>query len=196
MRLPLINTFRAGRLLVLLAAAESIVAPASGQTPPSLSDSISLASGEVWSEKSTPTIQGTPADDQALAHSTLTVEPIAQEDAGLLAAGGDATCNSCNGGDGIGGSFYNRCGCDTPLFPYLTGPGDCDNWCVGPHWNIEVDGMALRRTGVDWTPIVDLVGTDPSLLDQFNYGPSQRSAVACASTGSVPAWPREVAVPC
>ena len=34
--------------------------------------------------------------------------------------------------------------------------------------------MALRRTGVDWTPIVDLVGTDPSLLDQFNYGPGGR----------------------
>ena len=21
------------------------------------------------------------------------------------------------------------------------GPGNCDNWCVGPHWNVEVDGM-------------------------------------------------------
>ena len=37
---------------------------AAGQTPPSLSDTISLASGDVWSENSTPTVLGTPAGDR------------------------------------------------------------------------------------------------------------------------------------
>ena len=175
MRLPLIVTVPTRRLLLLLAAAGSVVEPAAGQAPPSLSETISLTSGDVWSESSTPSVLGTPAGDPVLNQSTITaIEPIADEDAGSFSTGGEVGCNSCNGGDGSGGSFYNRCGCDTPLFPYLTGPGNCDNWCVGPHWNVEVDGMALRRTGVDWTPIVDLVGTDPSLLDQFDYGPGGR----------------------
>lgn len=175
MRLPLIVTVPAGRLLLLLAAAGSIVESAAGQAPPSLSETISLTSGDIWSESSTPSVLGTPAGDPALDQSTLTaMEPVAEADAGPFAMNGDATCNSCNGGDGGGGSFYNRCGCDTPLFPYFTGPGSCDNWCVGPHWNVEADGMALRRTGIDWTPIVDEVGTDPSLLDNFGYGPGAR----------------------
>jgi hypothetical protein len=165
--------------LLLLAAAVSAVEPAAGQAPPSLSETISLTSGDVWSESSTPSVLGTPAGDPVLNQSTLTaVEPIAEEDDGLFSAGGDAGCNSCNGGDGSGvGGFYNRCGCDAPLFPYLTGPGNCDNWCVGPHWNVEVDGMALRRTGVDWTAIEAIAnagGFDTALLDDFGYGPGAR----------------------
>jgi hypothetical protein len=175
MRLPLIVTVPARRLLLLLAAAGGVVEPAAGQAPPSLSETISLTSGDVWSESSTPSVLGTPAGDPALnqAQSTITaIEPIAEEDPGFLSAGGDAGCSTCNGGEG--GSFYNRCGCDQPLFPYLTGPGNCDNWCVGPHWNVEVDGMALRRTGVDWARVVDEVALDPALLDQFDYGPGGR----------------------
>jgi hypothetical protein len=160
---------------MLLAAAGSVAEPAAAQAPPSLSDTISLTSGDVWSESSTPSVLGTPAGDPVLNQSTLTaIDPVAEQEASSFSMGGDATCNSCNGGDGGGGSFYNRCGCDTPLFPYLTGPGNCDNWCVGPHWNVEADGMALRRTGIDWAPIVDQVGTDPSLLDNFGYGPGGR----------------------
>jgi len=178
MRLPLIVTAPAGRLLMLLAAAGSIAEPAAAQAPPSLSDTISLTSGDIWSESSTPSVLGTPAGDPALNQSTITaIEPVAEEDASPFSMSGDATCNSCNGGDGVGGSFYNRCGCDTPLFPYLTGPGNCDNWCVGPHWNVEVDGMALRRTGVDWSgveAIANGAGFATELLDNFNYGPGGR----------------------
>ena len=161
----------------MLLAAASAAEPAVAQAPPSLSDTISLTSGDVWSESSTPSVLGTPAGDPVLNQSTLTaIEPVAEEGS-PFSMGGDANCNSCNGGDGTGGSFYNRCGCDTPLFPYLTGPGNCDNWCVGPHWNVEVDGMALRRTGVDWSGVEALANADgfaTELLDDFGYGPGAR----------------------
>jgi hypothetical protein len=176
MRSPLIVHAPARRLLLVLAAVGGLVGPVAAQSPPSLSETISLASGDVWSEKSAPTVLGTPAGDPALDQSTLV--PIAEESPSLLAVGEDAACNSCNGGGGAGeGSFYNRCGCDAPLFPYLSGPGNCDNWCVGPHWNVEVEGMALRRTGVDWSGIEALAngqGFDIELLDNFGYGPGAR----------------------
>lgn len=169
MRTPLVSA-AVWRLLLLFGGVIVAVDPAAGQTPPSLSDAIALTSGDVWSEKSPATVAGTSANEPVLSSEYLT--PISADDVTAL-AGGEIGCNSCNGGGG-GGAFYNRCGCDTPLFPYLTGPGNCDNWCVGPHWNVEVDGMALRRTGVDWGPIVADVGLAPDLLDEFNYGPGAR----------------------
>ena len=176
MRLPLLSSATASRLLLAGASVWGAAHAATAQSPPSLSDTISLASGDIWSEKSAPSVLGTPAGDPALDQSTLT--PMAAAEFDAAAAGMASGCNSCNGNGtgGAGGGFssYNRCGCDAPLFPYLTGPGNCDNWCVGPHWNVEVDGMALRRTGVDWTPIVNDVGLAPSLLDQFDYGPGGR----------------------
>jgi hypothetical protein len=175
MRLPLVVHAPARRLLLAFIAAGGLADDAVSQAPPSLSDTISLTSGDVWSEKSTPSVLGTPAGDPVLDRSTLV--PIAEESSGYLEGVGDATCNSCNGGGGGVGGFYNRCGCDAPLFPYLTGPGNCDNWCVGPHWNVEVDGMALRRTGVDWSGIEAIANGDgfaTDLLDDFGYGPGAR----------------------
>ena len=169
MRSSLVSSAAAWRLLLLLGGAV-VADPAAGQSPPSLSDTISLASGDVWSPNSPGVTAATAANDPVLAQEYL--EPISEEAAAAL-GGGDGGCNTCNGG-GVAGAFYNRCGCDAPMFPYLTGPGNCDNWCVGPHWNVEVDGMALRRTGVDWARIVDDVALDPQLLDQFDYGPGGR----------------------
>ncbi|WP_428305290.1 BBP7 family outer membrane beta-barrel protein [Lacipirellula sp.] len=162
--------------LLLAAASFTVAAPALAQAPPSLSDTIHLASGDIWSEKSTPTVLGTPANSAA---SEVAIVPVAENESALLSVGAiDSTCNTCNGGGGGGaGSFYNRCGCDQPMFPYLTGPGNCDNWCVGPHWNVEVDGMALRRTGVDWGGVVALANGDgfaTAMLDDFGYGPGAR----------------------
>lgn len=175
MRSPLVSTAAAWRLLFLFGGAVVAVDPAVAQSPPSLSDTIALASGDVWSENTPGTVMGTPAGDPVLSEGYLA--PISADDAAAMAAGGEIGCNSCNGGGG-GGAFYNRCGCDTPMFPYLTGPGNCDNWCVGPHWNVEVEGMALRRTGVDWSGVEALATATPGfateLLDNFGYGPGGR----------------------
>jgi hypothetical protein len=83
-------------------------------------------------------------------------------------AGPSAGCASCNGG-GCGGYPYNRCGCNPQLFPYITGPGNCDNWCVGPHWNVELDGMFVHREDANWGAIA---GAD--VVNQFDFGPGVR----------------------
>ena len=130
MRLPLVVHAPARRLLLAFIAAGGLADDAVGQAPPTLSDTISLTSGDVWSEKSTPSVLGTPAGDPVLDRSTLV--PIAEESSTLLDGVGDATCNSCNGGAGGGvGGFYNRCGCDAPLFPNLTGPGELVGDAIG-----------------------------------------------------------------
>jgi hypothetical protein len=97
--------------------------------------------------------------------------PIPEPDGSdLNATAPGSECSSCNGGEaGALGGFYNRCGCETPLFPYFTGPGNCDNWCVGPHWNVELDGMFIRRENAEWG---DIPGA--SIVDEFNYGPGVR----------------------
>ncbi len=152
------------RVLVALAA---IVARTSvAQEFPSLSGDMTAGDGEVWSGGvASGTIAG-----PSLADEYLTPIP-ADDHFGAAYPGG--ACGSCNGNgsgaDGIRG-FYNRCGCDTQLFPWFTGPGNCDNWCVGPHWNVEVDGMFIRRDDAPWSDVAGL--TD--VVDQFDYGPGAR----------------------
>jgi hypothetical protein len=97
--------------------------------------------------------------------------PIPSSEDPYAAAIGES-CNSCNGGGAMTArGFYNRCGCDTPLFPWITGPGNCDNWCVGPHWNVELDGMFLHRENAGWG---DLATTSHEVIDEFDYGPGVR----------------------
>ncbi len=85
--------------------------------------------------------------------------------------GGGSGCQSCGGGS----SFpYNRCGCNTAVFPWIEGPGECDQWCVGPKWAVEADGLMLFREDTDWGPILAAVGSDPSLLTQFDQAPGAR----------------------
>jgi hypothetical protein len=86
----------------------------------------------------------------------------------------DGACASCNGGGGAGGYFYNRCGCQTQAFPWFTGPGNCDNWCVGPHWNVEVDALMITRDHINWDPIIAAVGAAPDLASQLDYSPGAR----------------------
>ena len=54
----------------------------------------------------------------------------------LSSASGDAP-QACEWGWGCGGS------------PFRPGPGECDNWRVGPKWDGRVDGVFLTRDAVD-----------------------------------------------
>jgi|GEM_PF-3617460 len=83
-------------------------------------------------------------------------------------------CQSCAGGS----SFpYNRCGCNGAVFPWIDGPGRCDQWCVGPKWEVEADGLMIFREDATWDPILASVGSDPSLLTQFDQAPGARIVV-------------------
>jgi hypothetical protein len=148
---------------LLVAAAVAAASPAAGAQPAAtLSGAVESSGSELWSADAAPLRPSGQAD--------LVIQPIAEgEDGGAW----DATCENCQGGSG-GGGFYNRCGCQSQLFPWFTGPGACDNWCVGPHWNIEADGLILRRETVDWDAIAGAVGVAPELIDQFDYGPGVR----------------------
>jgi putative beta barrel porin BBP7 len=105
---------------------------------------------------------GQPADDQQVVpfggHSAV------QSDDGF-------GCNQCQSG---GRSFYDRCGCNTRLFPWTPGHGDCDNWCVGPKWAVSVDGLVLSREDANWGRVAAAVGVDPSETIQFDQGPGAR----------------------
>ena len=165
MRTNLVPGATIGRLLTAIVSLV-IMSPAVSQEFPSLPGAVTSGGGEVWSSGD---LNGAIAGP-SLADEYLEPIPAAGNDLGAVYPG-DA-CSSCNGGEAGGiRSFYNRCGCDTPQFPWFTGPGNCDNWCVGPHWNVEVDGMFIRREDADW----GAAGVAPDeIVDQFNFGPGAR----------------------
>lgn len=88
-----------------------------------------------------------------------------QTGSSVVQAGGSCGC----GGDG-----YDRCGCNPELFPWIDGPGSCDQWCVGPRWAVEADGLFLFRDDADWGRIATSLGATPTLLDQFDHALSSR----------------------
>ena len=74
-----------------------------------------------------------------------------------------------------GGHLSDWWGCGGS--PFRTGPGMCDDYRVGPIWNVWVDGMVLRREGTDlqqiWNETDDGQGI-PELFEQFDYAPGGR----------------------
>lgn len=138
------------------------------ETPVSLAQTISYDAAEV-----VPGAKSSGASlSEAVYQAPLTPEPMV---AGEVDGSG---CSTCNGGGGDGGSGawygYNRCGCSAGLWPYFTGPGTCDNWCVGPHWEVALDALILSRESIDWGRIAPGAGFAATLLDQFNTAPGAR----------------------
>jgi hypothetical protein len=86
-------------------------------------------------------------------------------------AGGLNGCQAC-GGNGCGPC--DRCSCTAKNFPWFEGSGNCDNWCVGPHWGIEASGLIMHREDANLAAIIDDVGVVPSVEDQFEYAPGAR----------------------
>jgi hypothetical protein len=139
---------------------------------PSLAQAISYEAADLWSG---PAASGTvPESLTSAVYATptpsLTPTPLdPAEDSGVEPA---QACESC--GDGGAFYWYNRCGCSTGLFPWFSGPGACDNWCVGPHWEVALDGMIMFREGVDFARIPPGAGFATELIDQFDEGPGAR----------------------
>ena len=105
--------------------------------------------------------------------SPVAVQSVAKSDPMLwrqyqaLGSGGaSGTCSGC-------GSTRDRCGC-TKLFPWTNGPGRCDSWCVGPKWQVQLDGLAWTRDDADWAPVTAAVGVAQTFETPFEHGPGQR----------------------
>jgi len=111
-----------------------------------------------------------------------------------------ANCNHGNVGsdlydDGVGGArakqypdnWYWGCGGS----PYRDGPGTCDDWKVGPVWDVAVDGMTLFHRDADLAAIEAIAiadGAPDSPLtreNQFNYGGGAR----VSAIDLLPIWP-------
>jgi hypothetical protein len=61
-------------------------------------------------------------------------------------------------------------------WPYANGPGTCDDWKVGPIWDVTVDGMVMTREGTDLDALEAATGKilDPEVTEQFDRGPGGR----------------------
>lgn len=77
-------------------------------------------------------------------------------------------CKSCGGGPA------DRCGCNIAYFPWFNGPGDCDNWCVGPKWDVSVDGIFLFRDEAELNLLTGATGDVFSYDEQFEHAPGAR----------------------
>lgn len=88
----------------------------------------------------------------------------------------DGTCQdgSCQACSSSSSSTYNRCGCNTELFPWISGPGNCDQFCVGPKWEVDAGGLIMFRDDANWNRVIADVGGATSLVDQFDQGPGGR----------------------
>ncbi len=64
--------------------------------------------------------------------------------------------------------------------PFRNGPGACDTFRVGPIWNVQVDGMTMKREGTDlqqiWNETDDGQGI-PELFEQFDWAAGGRVSV-------------------
>ena len=149
------------RRLIQLALATSLSASPAGnaaaQSDVSLAQAISGGRGEIWSS-------GKAIGAASAVDGQDYLAPIPADSAS------DA-CPTCNGG---GIYPYNRCGCSShALFPWFTGPGTCDNWCVGPHWEVSVDGLIMFRENINWGAVPP-GGFALDYTEQFGHGPGAR----------------------
>ena len=85
-----------------------------------------------------------------------------------------ASGSSC----GCGNSWWDRCGCNPEVFPWIDGPGLCDQWCVGPKWQVELEGLFLFTDDVEWDRLQNNLGVTPTLTDQFDHALGARLYVS------------------
>lgn len=104
--------------------------------------------------------------------------PAGDYAAQLSTAGGENPCCP-NQAWGCGGS------------PYRTGPGNCDNWKVGPVWKVELDGLVMSHEDA---PLADLIARSNALqvppsdaVPDYTEDFGERPGVRIAATSY---WPQ------
>ena len=118
--------------------------------------------------------------EQEAMHSAATSNPMLWNQYQALQTGTASAadgCQSCGGASGL--TDYNRCGCSAGIFPWVEGPGSFDQWCVGPKWGVEANGLFFFREDPDFSGVTtNLIAAEPTtanvLEDPFEHGPGFR----------------------
>jgi hypothetical protein len=106
--------------------------------------------------------------------TSSTAYPDGQFAAQLAAARGEGPC-ACDWGWGCGGS------------PFRTGPGNCDDWRVGPRWHTKLDGVFIGREDINLDALgagavaggvtIDPTGAN-TVSDNFGHGAGVRLSIS------------------
>jgi len=120
-----------------------------------------VAGTTVYAEEALPVQQTTGIDPRT------TNKVLWQQYQALQAGTRISGCQACGGN---GNSPHNRCGCNSEIFPWNDGPGNCDGWCVGPKWEVQADALMLFREDADLDRVIATIGGTTSLVDQFDHG--------------------------
>ncbi len=92
--------------------------------------------------------------------------------------GGPGACSTCGPGGGrygAGGPCKEHWGCGGS--PFRTGPGQCDDWRVGPIWQVTLDGVFMTRDETNIDALAAAIGTTTGAADsyqQFEHGTGTR----------------------
>jgi hypothetical protein len=142
------------------------------------------------SRSSSPTVVTAPTE--ASAPTRLAPSAVETSESYLTAPEyNELDCPSCNGCGGLppgrlpNGQYPDDWMWGCGAWPYANGPGTCDDWKVGPIWDVTVDGMVMTREHTDLAALEDRMAelhatpppalTDaPELTEQFDRGPGGR----------------------
>lgn len=129
-----------------------------------------LAAEDVY-QSQVPTMESLVVDDSATsAQMPSSANPVLRQQyqalqTGVVPGSSSVSCGKC------GGQYpYDRCGCNEELFPWIGGPGNCDQWCVGPKWEVQAGGLMLFRDDAELASVIGFIGGTTSLVDQFDHG--------------------------
>jgi hypothetical protein len=177
-----------------------LISPVSGYDPahyPTTNPSSSWTAPA--NSPSSATATTSPAVPAIVHHLDSEVAPASCNDGGCQnCQNGGTSSNLCNGGNCQPFANYNDqpCGSDWAWgcgpWPWRNGPGCCDDWLVGPRWDVKVDGLALFRPGANLPAITSNADKDlnghiladpvPEVSNNFDWGGGARIDV----TGELP----------
>lgn len=103
--------------------------------------------------------------------------------AGACCEGGG--CSSCGGKRGCDSGGVCRIGEGCP-HPWKTGRGYCDDFAVGPHWDISIDGVVLFREDVSTAELQNILGVPITRIEQFGYEAGARAYASAWDINGVP----------